>query len=258
MESSDINVSLIENNKYRIIAVIPLLFLSFGITVTHVIQGGPCNIVPILRVKTAQGFGLFISFIIFCGALIGTYHRLPAWSYTWCGVSLIGLAGLINILSSEPNIHIPHALELATVILILISGVVLFVITVLRGWQHSALLGMSLSSIFGIILILMAANIAGPYYLNYVTLPIGILIVIFVYYFISYAKVHLQILFLFFTFILNTIIVFVTDRIFITIKENNESDFLRLFVLITGALIIGPAISVLKDTIAKFMIPKGN
>ncbi len=41
MESSDINVSLIENNKNRIIAVIPLLFLSFGITVTHVIQGGP-------------------------------------------------------------------------------------------------------------------------------------------------------------------------------------------------------------------------
>jgi len=256
MESSDKNISLIENNKYRIITVIPLLLLSFGITVTHVIQGGPCNIVPILRVKTAQGFGLLISFIIFCGALIGTYRRLPAWSYTWCGVSLIGLVGLINILSSEPNIHIPQALELATVILILISGIVLFVISVLRDWRHSALLGMSLSSIFGIILILMAANMAGPYYLNYVTLPIGILIVTFVYYFISHSKAHLQILFLFFTFILNTIIVFVIDKIFNPIKANSESDFLRLFVLITGALIIGPVISILKDTIAKFIIPK--
>ncbi len=113
--------------------VIPLLLLSFGITITHVIQGGPCNIVPIFRVKTGQGFGLLISFIIFCGALINTFRRLSTWSYTWCGVSLIGLLGLINIISSEPNIHIPQALELATVILILISGMVFFIITVLRG-----------------------------------------------------------------------------------------------------------------------------
>lgn len=104
----------------------------------------------------------------------------------------------------------------------------------------------------------MAANMAGPYYLNYVTLPIGILIVIFIYYFISQSKTHLQILFLFLTSIINTIIVYVIDKIFNPNEAKGESDFLRLFVLITGALIIGPVVSILKDTIAKFIIPERN
>lgn len=247
---------IIKTQKYRRIASLPPIILGMGITLAQIIQGGPCDVVPSFRVYIAQGFGLFVTLFILTIGIIGAVRRLPVWSYSWIGISLVGFLGLLNILSSQPNINIPYMIEIIIIIIFLAFGCTVLFLILTRGWQESGLFSMSLSAVLGMILLFIAANTSGPYYVNYLIIAAGLAISAIIFFYVSTVRIIFQILLIIISLVFNTVIIFFVDKMFLTIKTDNESDFLRLFLFTSLILIIPPIISLFIKPLFRFLKQK--
>jgi len=137
-------------------ALPPVLFgLGFSLALWVAVQpsrlviGGPTTYPrrPDLGYPVVIGLGV-LELLLVGGALIGTWKRLPRWSFTWAGSAVPAVAfGLMLAADDRAFLISPLVDQLLVLMLLCLFGAIVLA-AAWRDWRHGALVGMGSCAMF--------------------------------------------------------------------------------------------------------------
>jgi len=246
----------IEPRGEAILASLPPLLFGAGIGLGALVIWEPWYIVPPWRMWTGLSIILLPAFVISIGGFLAILKRLPVWGYTWAGGAVMGFAALVKILAEESadfGITLPTpALEIGLVLAVLVGILAIVIRSAWRGWRQAGLTSLGFASIAGMGTFSMAT--AAPlnrYDLALLAAPVGLAMSILIYLYVS-GRDSGRIAAIFGYELINTVVLLIIVGAW-NFPPNNPSPTIPFLVLLTGALIIGPAAGLMGKPLRKIM-----
>ncbi len=229
-----------------IIAALPPIILSLGITTASLITHKPWYALPQWRLTLSVVLLLASGFLVGCGATYALFRRIPDWGYTWVGTAFMGavlsIHTILGELSDEGKLFISDGAGSALALFFMLTGLIFLFFSAWRGWQRAGLFSLTLSITFA--LSLWQAVVAAPfnrYDVAIFALPLGLLIAVLIYLYFKGSDTT-RVLVIFGVAVLNMFIIFIAVAAWDTWLENTgkPSPNLPLIIILTTLLLAGP------------------
>lgn len=235
------------DRKFAIIAALPqLLFglLISGITIFLFVIGGPRQIIDIARASiwhnTAILVGAITLLIMIYSAIFAIKIRLPVWSYTWLGAILTGFLISLILVGEDRDFMISKTVDISVVSVALISCIIIYCYTALKGWQHSGLISIGFCATFGLSLFFFGVAGQSQFNLGILSSLLGLLETIFIFIYHKSNSNSVRSIIIIVIACINIGIAWMIESIFRASNPSRDmSQFWILAVLLTGLLVVG-------------------
>ena len=134
-----------------ILAALPLFLFGLliaGITVFLMVIGGPSQIgADFPWHNLAIAVSVISLFALIYAAIAAIRNRLALWSYTWVGATVVGLVVSLNLVLDDRVFAFSKGVDIAIIVVVLLSCLVVFCRVALVGWQHTGLFSIGLCGV---------------------------------------------------------------------------------------------------------------
>jgi len=246
-----------QNKRHIIVAAMPPLLFALGLSLMWLVAGGKrWYEIPRWRLYASLAIGLLPNVIIFLGAVVAVFRRIPAWGYTWVGTVLLGLFFLLQGIAEEliENGIYPFsaAAENTVGVMLLLVYVMALGAIAMRGWWQAGLVSIGMASIFGLSI---CHTLAIPPFnrqdLALLSLPMALMISMLIYTYIQ-GNLLRKVLVFVFVELLNVGIALVAAQVW----QTHEGVLYALIGLMSGVLLAGPLLSLIGFPLRQRMQPQ--
>ena len=236
----------IQDRRAAVLASLPPLLFGSGIALGALVVHDPWYAVPRWRLYAGVLITVLPAVVVALGGLLALLRRLPAWGYSWVGAAAMGCLMFVKTLVEErADEGLPlfsPVIDLIIAILLVATLAALLAFAAWRGWRHAGLLSLGFATVIS--LFTLGAVTSAPfnrYDLALLAAPGGLAMSLLCYLYVR--KGDLQRLMAIGGYVLlNTALLLVAGSVWrpwLT-AHGRPSPVLPLFVLLTGAVLIGP------------------
>jgi len=232
-----------------------LPFVLFGLAIglsALIYGGGPWHKTPTWRTTLSVLAWFVPAAAVGIGGCIAVIRRLPTWSYTWLGASVMEVFLLVTIIEDElaesgQNIISPTA-EAIIAVALLVAILAALAVAALRGWQQAGLVSVGLASTMGLATLGMV--MAAPFYRwqsAILAIPLGLIMAALTWTYVRSVRVTVRVAVLFCLALLNAGPIWALGS---AVREwmiaHGQSPFtMQLMVLSTALFLAGPVLGLL-------------
>ena len=236
----------LEDRREALMAALPPFLLGCGITLGALVIRYPWHEVPRWRLYAGLLVILLPGGAIALGAAWAILRRFPSWSYTWVGTAAMGCLMFVKTMAEErADEGLPMVSPLVDnlIAVFLVLGIaVLLGYAAWRGWRHAGLLSLGFTT--SISLGTLQAVTAAPfnrYDLALLAILLGLSMSLFAYLYVRKGDLGRVVAIAGYC-LLNTAMLLVARSVWQPwLSERGlPSPVVPLFVLLTGAVLVGP------------------
>lgn len=247
----------IGDQKTALLASLPPLLFGMSVTVTWLIIGGVWYNASEVQLKLGMVSGLLVAGMIACGGVIALLKRMPAWSYTWLGVNILGFVLFLQGIAEELPYTFPQWAEIFIAVLLLAFCGFVLIKAVLESWQAAGLVGIGMSTAMGLANVhLMAIPPYNRADLAFLGLGCGLIFSLLIYIY-TRSSASLQAGLLALIAVINAAILYLADRVWAEkmIAVGKASPLVPMLVLLLLLSLSGPLTGLLRKPI-QFIVGK--
>ena len=235
------------NQKSVIISALPFFLFGLlisGITIFLFVIGGPRQIIDVARASIWHNSAIIVGaislFVLVYSAILAINNHLPVWSYTWLGAILTGFLISLILVGEDRDFMISKTVDISVVSLALISCIIIYCYTALKGWQHSGLISIGFCATFGLSLFFFGVAGQSQFYLGILSALLGLLETILIFIYRKSNSNSVRSIIIIVIACINIGIAWIIESIFRASNPSRDmSQFWILVVLLTGLLVVG-------------------
>jgi hypothetical protein len=186
-------------------------------------------------------------------------NRLALWSYTWVGATMVGLVVSLNLVLDDRAFAFSRGTDVAIIVLVLLSCLVVFCRVALMGWQHTGLFSIGVCGVLGLSIVFFGVAGASEYHVGLLSGLLGLVEATLVYAFLRSRSNAVRVLVVLGVGCANVAVAWIIEAVFrATVPSRPMSQFWLLAALLSGLLLGGTLAGVAGRFVRRKVFPSSS